>query len=252
MNDIMRTANPALNDKTFTGLEYSGAGDNVMTIQGTVNKTGVLLALVLIAAAWVWKMFFESGNPAAVTPWMIGGAIGGFVVALVTVFKKEWAGATAPVYAVLEGLFLGGTSAIFEARFPGIVIQAVGLTFGTLFCLLIAYRSGLIKATENFKLGVVAATGGIALMYFVTMILGFFGVSVPFIQGSSLLSIGVSVFIVIIAALNLVLDFDFIENGSAAGAPKYMEWYAAFGLMVTLIWLYIEILRLLSKLRSRD
>ena len=252
MNTIMRTANPALNDKTFTGLEYAGAQDNVMTIQGTVNKTGVLLALVLIAAAWVWKMFFESGNPAAVTPWMIGGAIGGFVVALVTVFKKEWAGATAPLYAVLEGLFLGGISAVFEARFPGIVIQAVGLTFGTLFCLLIAYRSGLIKATENFKMGVVAATGGIALMYFITMILGFFGVSVPFIQGSSPLSIGISVFIVIIAALNLVLDFDFIENGSAAGAPKYMEWYAAFGLMVTLIWLYIEILRLLSKLRSRD
>ena len=252
MDNIMRTANPALNDNTFTGLEYSGARDNVMTIQGTVNKTGVLLALVLIAAAWVWKMFFESGNPAAVTPWMIGGAIGGFVVALVTVFKKEWAGATAPVYAVLEGLFLGGTSAIFEARFPGIVIQAVGLTFGTLFCLLMAYKSGVIKATENFKMGVVAATGGIALMYFITMILGFFGVSVPFIQGSSPLSIGISVFIVIIAALNLVLDFDFIENGSAAGAPKYMEWYAAFGLMVTLIWLYIEILRLLSKLRSRD
>jgi uncharacterized YccA/Bax inhibitor family protein len=156
------------------------------------------------------------------------------------------------VYAVLEGLFLGGTSAIFEARCPGIVIQAVGLTFGTLFCLLMAYKSGVIKATENFKMGVVAATGGIALMYFITMILGFFGVSVPFIQGSSPLSIGISVFIVIIAALNLVLDFDFIENGSAAGAPKYMEWYAAFGLMVTLIWLYIEILRLLSKLRSRD
>jgi uncharacterized YccA/Bax inhibitor family protein len=252
MNTIMRTANPALNDKTFPGLGYTGAGDMVMRIQGTVNKTGVLLALTLLAAAWVWKMFFESGNPATVTPWMIGGAIGGFVVALVTVFKKEWAGATAPVYAVLEGLFLGGISAVFEARFPGIVIQAVGLTFGTLFCLLMAYKSGLIKVTENFKLGVVAATGGIALMYFVTIILGFFGVNVPFIQGSSPLSIGISVFIVIIAALNLVLDFDFIEHGAAAGAPKYMEWYAAFGLMVTLIWLYIEILRLLSKLRSRE
>jgi uncharacterized YccA/Bax inhibitor family protein len=252
MDSIMRTANPTLNDKTFTGLEYAGGRENLMTIQGTVNKTGVLLALTLLASAWVWNIFFETGNPATVAPWMIGGAIGGFVVALVTVFKKEWAGTTAPVYAVLEGLFLGGTSAVFEARFPGIVIQAVGLTFGTLFCLLVAYRSGFIKATENFKLGVVAATGGIALMYFITMILGFFGVSVPFIQGNGLLSIGVSVFIVIIAALNLVLDFDFIEHGSVAGAPKYMEWYAAFGLMVTLIWLYIEILRLLSKLRSRD
>jgi uncharacterized YccA/Bax inhibitor family protein len=252
MDNIMRTANPALNDKTFTGLDYAGARENVMTIQGTVNKTGVLLALTLFSAAWVWNIFFETGNPATVAPWMIGGAIGGFVVAMVTVFKKEWAGATAPVYAVLEGLFLGGTSAVFEARFPGIVIQSVGLTFGTLFCLLTAYKSGVIKATENFKLGVVAATGGIALMYFITMILGFFGVHVPFIQGGGIIGIGVSVFIVIIAALNLVLDFDFIENGAASGAPKYMEWSAVFGLMVTLIWLYIEILRLLSKLRSRD
>jgi uncharacterized YccA/Bax inhibitor family protein len=252
MDSIMRTANPALNDKTFTGFGYAEAREILMTIQGTVNKTGVLLALTLIGAAWVWKMFFESGNPAAVAPWMMGGAIGGFVVAMVTVFKKEWAATTAPVYAVLEGLFLGGTSAVFEARFPGIVIQSVGLTFGTLFCLLMAYKSGAIKATENFKLGVVAATGGIALMYFITLILGFFGVNVPFIQGGGVIGIGVSIFIVIIAALNLVLDFDFIEHGAASGAPKYMEWYAAFGLMVTLIWLYIEILRLLSKLRSRE
>ena len=184
-------------------------------------------------------------------PWIIGGAIGGFVVALITIFKKQWAAFTAPLYALLEGLFLGGFSAIFEAKYPGIVIQAVTLTFGTLFCLLLAYRSGLIKATENFKLGVVAATGGIALIYMATIFLGFFGVRMPFIHESGTIGIAFSLFVVVIAALNLVLDFDFIENGAARGAPKYMEWYAAFGLMVTLIWLYIEILRLLAKLRGR-
>jgi uncharacterized YccA/Bax inhibitor family protein len=249
---MMRTANPALNSKTFKGLESSVDSNNVMTIQGTVNRTGLLLILTLISATWVWNMFFESGNPAAVTPWTMIGAIGGFVVALVTIFKKEWSAVTSPVYALLEGLFLGGISAIFEARFPGIVMQAVGLTFGTLLCLLFAYKSGLIKATENFKLGIVAATGGIAMIYFVTIMLGFFGIQIPLIHESGIIGIGFSMFVVVIAALNLVLDFDFIENGSEMGAPKYMEWYAAFGLMVTLIWLYIEILRLLSKLRSRD
>jgi uncharacterized YccA/Bax inhibitor family protein len=248
----MRTANPALNAETFKSLAYGADRENVMTIQGTVNKTGILLALTLIAAAWTWNKFFASGTPESVAPWTMIGAFGGFIVALVTVFKKTWSSVTAPVYAVLEGLFLGGISATFEARFPGIVIQAVGLTFGTLLCLLMAYRSGLIKATENFKLGVMSATGAIALFYLVTMILGFFGVRMPFIHESGIIGIGISVFIVIIAALNLVLDFDFIEQGSVAGVPKYMEWYAAFGLMVTLIWLYLEILRLLSKLRSRD
>ena len=158
---------------------------------------------------------------------------------------------TAPIYALLEGLALGGISAIFEARFPGIVVQAVGLTFGALFCLLIAYKSGMIKVTENFKLGVVSATGAIALFYVVSLLLGMFGISLPFIHGSGIIGIGFSLFVVAIAALNLVLDFDFIENGADRGAPKYMEWYAAFGLIVTLVWLYIEILRLLSKIRSR-
>ena len=153
---------------------------------------------------------------------------------------------------MLEGLFIGAVSALYEVRYPGIVMQAVGLTFGTLIALLLAYRSGVIRVTDNFRLGVVAATGGIALFYFATMILGFFGVQFPSIYGAGPLGIGVSVFVVIIAALNLVLDFDFIESGARAGAPKYMEWYGAFGLMVTLVWLYLEILRLLSKLRSRN
>ena len=222
-----------------------------MTIQGTVNKTALLLLLVLFSSSWTWNLYFSAGDPAVVMPWVFGGLIGGFIVALITVFKKQWAVLTAPIYSLLEGLALGGISAIFEARFPGIVIQAVGLTFGTLFCLLMAYKSGMIKVTENFKLGVVAATGAIALFYVVSLLLGMFGISIPFIHGSGIIGIGFSLFVVAIAALNLVLDFDFIENGAARGAPQYMEWYAAFGLIVTLVWLYIEILRLLSKLRSR-
>jgi len=247
----MRTANPALNAKTFKSYSVPMDTSDPMTIQGTVNKTVLLLFCLLISAFWIWNMFYTSGNPAAVMPWVMGGAIGGLIAALVTVFKKTWAPFTAPVYALLEGLVLGGISSIFEARYPGIVIQAVGLTFGTLFGLLLAYKSGIIKATENFKLGVVAATGGIALVYFVSIILGFFGIRMPFIHESGIFGIGFSLFVVVIAALNLVLDFDFIEQGAEHGAPKYMEWYAAFGLMVTLVWLYLEILRLLAKLRDR-
>jgi uncharacterized YccA/Bax inhibitor family protein len=245
----MRTANPALNDKTFAGFRAATAES--MTVNGTVGKTALLLGLALLGAGWVWKMFFTAGNAAQVMPWMIGGLVGGLVFAMVTIFKREWAGVTAPAYALLEGLFLGGISAFFEARFPGIVIQAVGLTFGTLLALLAAYRSGIIRATENFKLGVVAATGGIFVVYLVSMVMGFFGIRMPFIHDSGIIGIGFSLFVVVVAALNLVLDFDFIEHGAERGAPKYMEWYAAFGLIVTLVWLYLEILRLLSKLQSR-
>jgi uncharacterized YccA/Bax inhibitor family protein len=216
-----------------------------MTIQGTANKALTLLLLVVLAASWAWS------NPVALMPFILPLAIGGLVVALVTIFKKEWAMVTSPIYAVLEGLILGGLSVFFEKAYPGIVIQAVALTFGTLFCLLMAYKSGMIRATENFKLGVVAATGGIAVLYIVDMVMGFFGHRVGFIHESGALGIGFSVFVVIIAALNLVLDFDFIEKGEQAGAPKYMEWYGAFSLMVTLIWLYLEILRLLAKTRRR-
>jgi uncharacterized YccA/Bax inhibitor family protein len=247
----MRTANPALNSKTFTDIARISDLSQSMTIQGTINKTLLMLILVLIPAAWTWNLFFNTGNPAAVTPWLFGGTVGGFIVALVTIFHKEWAVVTAPLYSVLEGLAIGGVSALAEAEFPGIVIQAVSLTFGTLFCLLLVYKSGLIKATENFKLGVVAATGGIALIYLITLLLGFFGIRVAYIHDSGIIGIGISVFVVIIAALNLVLDFDFIESGASSGAPKFMEWYAAFGLMVTLIWLYLEMLRLIAKIISR-
>jgi len=227
--------------------------DQVMTINGTVNKTGILLLLTVLTAAFAWSQTLGADGqiaPGAMI-YAIGGAIGGLVLAVVTVFKKEWSPVTAPMYALVEGFFLGAISAVFEARFPGIVFQAVLLTFGTLFALLVAYRSGLIKVTENFKLGVVAATGGIALLYLASFVLSFFNINVPVIHEASWLGIAFSLFVVVVAALNLVLDFDFIENGAAARAPKYMEWYGAFGLMVTLVWLYVEFLRLLSKLQSR-
>ena len=251
----MRSGNPVLGDNTFldvgSGRIVSGAAD-AMSINGTVNKTGILLALLVASAAFTWDKASGVQGTANVLPWLMTGAIGGLIVALITVFKKTWAPITAPIYALLEGLFIGGFSAMMEARYPGIVLQAVGLTFGTLASLLVAYRSGLIRATENFKLGVVAATGGIALLYIVNIGMGFFGHSIGFIHDSSMLGIGFSVVVVIVAAMNLVLDFDFIEKGVDQGAPKYMEWFAAFGLMVTLVWLYLEILRLLSKLNSRN
>ncbi len=249
MAQLMRTANPVLNEKGFEGFAVLGER---MTLQGTVNKTGILLLCAMASAAWTWHLFMQSHNAAAVLPWLWIGTIGGFVCALVTTFKKEWSPVTAPVYALLEGLALGGISSILELRFPGIAIQSVSLTFGTLLVLLLAYRSGLIPVTQNFRLGIVAATGAIMLFYLLQFVLGFFGVHFTSINGSGPIGIGFSLIIVGIAALNLVLDFDFIENAARMGAPKYMEWYGAFGLMVTLVWLYLEILRLLTKLRGRD
>ncbi|PIQ89138.1 MAG: hypothetical protein COV72_04900 [Candidatus Omnitrophica bacterium CG11_big_fil_rev_8_21_14_0_20_42_13] len=240
----MRSGNPALRADIFTGVRATDKSQ-MMTVQGTVNKTSILLFIVVACALWVWN------DPVKFTPFVIPALILGLIIAFVTIFKKAWAPITSPVYAAVEGVVLGVISSIMERSYPGIVMQAVGLTFGTLFCLLMAYRSGLIKATENFKLGVVAATGGIALLYIASMIMGFFGARVPFIHESGPIGIGFSVFVVIIAALNLVLDFDFIEKGAEAGAPKYMEWYGAFGLIITLIWLYLEILRLLAKTRRR-
>lgn len=252
----MRSGNPALSESTFLDLASGSvvtSPDQAMTINGTVNKTGILLLLTVLTAAFAWSQALGADGQIAsgAMIYVIGGAVGGLILALVTVFKKEWSPVTAPMYALVEGFFLGAISAVFEARFPGIVFQAVLLTFGTLFALLAAYRTGLIKVTENFKLGVVAATGGIALLYLASFVLGFFDINVPVIHEASWLGIAFSLFVVVVAALNLVLDFDFIENGAAARAPKYMEWYGAFGLMVTLVWLYVEFLRLLSKLQQR-
>jgi uncharacterized YccA/Bax inhibitor family protein len=271
----MRSGNPALGTKTFEqyrnaagaapvamdmatgatsapGAPVAETGSDRMTLQGTVNKSLLLIAMVIAAGAYVWNLFFQNpSDPSAIMPYVMVGFIGGFIVAIVTVFKHTWAPVTAPVYAVLEGLALGGISAIFEVSFPGIVMQAVGLTAAIFVALLFAYMSGLIKPTENFKLGVVAATGGIALVYLVSIGMNMFGFgSLGFLHDSGPLGIGVSLFICVIAALNLVLDFDFIEEGVIQGAPKHMEWYGAFGLLVTLVWLYLEILRLLAKLRD--
>ena len=248
----MRTSNPALSDNTFARVPGLVRTEEAMTAQGTATKAFLLLLCVLVTASWVWSKYYQTMNPQVVTPWLAIGGIAGFVVALVTVFKPTWSPITAPVYALLEGLLIGGVSALMEAQFHGIVIQAVALTFGTCLAMLMAFKTGVIRATENFKMGVVAATGGIALFYIITMVIGFFGIRMPLMYGNSWASIGFSLFVVVIAALNLVLDFDFIEQGAARGAPKYMEWYGAFGLMVTLIWLYLEILRLLAQLRSRE
>jgi len=262
----MRTSNPILNQNAFEQSQYLGDGQG-MTVQGTVNKSFVLLGLLMITASWTWNKLMAvvspilEGTPYGGTPEtpkmvmtaIIIGVIGGIVMALVTAFKKDWAPVTAPIYALLEGFAIGGISAFFELQYPGIVFQAVGLTFGTLFSLLLAYKSGLVKVTQKFRTGLLAATGAIFLFYVVTFIAGLFGANLFYDMrwGSSPIGIGFSVVVVIIAALNLVLDFDFIERGSQSGAPKYMEWYGAFGLMVTLVWLYIEILRLLAKLRDR-
>ena len=302
----MRSSNPAFKESTFLDLG-SGAvvsrDAGAMTLSGTSNTTGILLLLAVLTGTWSWSQAF--GADGAVNPaiglYLWGGLLTGFALAMVTIFKKTWAPVTAPLYALVEGFFLGAISAMYNHMYQGIVLQAVMLTmgtlfamlfayrsgvikatenfklgvvaatggialvylasivlqavmltFGTLFALLFAYRTGLIKATENFKLGVVAATGGIMLVYLATIALRMFGKDIPLIHESGIVGIGFSLFVIVIAALNLVLDFDFIESGVEQGAPKYMEWYGAFGLMVTLVWLYVEFLRLLAKLQSRD
>ncbi len=245
----MRSGNPALTAQTFNLPRAAGAA-GTMTIEGTVNKTAMCLLMLLATASYTWNLGLA--GDASVGAYTMAGVVGGFIVAMVTIFKKQWAGVTAPAYALLEGLALGGISVTFEARYPGIVSQAVFLTFGTLGALLLAYRSGLIRATENFKLGVFAATGGIMFVYLISFVMSLFGASIPLIHSSGTFGILFSLFVVGIAALNLVLDFDFIESGAERGAPKYMEWYGAFGLLVTLVWLYLEILRLLAKLQNRN
>jgi uncharacterized YccA/Bax inhibitor family protein len=248
MASLFKTSNPALNEKSFQGPV--ALGGEAMTLQGTVNKTGFLLFCVSATAAWTWWIA-NTQSPEAAMPWMMGGLIAGLIFALVTIFKKEWSPVTAPVYALCEGLALGGISALLEQRYHGIAIQALGLTLGVTLVMLVLYTSGTLRATPKFTMGVIAATGGIFVVYLVDMVLRFFGHQVPLLNSSGPWGIGISVVIVIVAALNLILDFDFVERGVQAGAPKYMEWYGAFGIMVTLVWMYLEILRLLAKIRDR-
>ena len=238
-----RSGNPALQAKTFTNLENTSS--QVMTLNGTVNKTAISLLLLMSSA------YYTFSNE--ITSMIFVGFIGGFILALITMFKKHLAPYTVPAYALLEGLALGGLSSMYNQLYQGIVPQAIFLTFGILFSLLFAYKTKIIQPSENFKLGIFAATGGIGVVYLISFVMSFFGsgLSIMNFNNGSLMSIGFSFFVVIIASLNLVLDFDFIEQGAEVGAPKYMEWYGAFGLLVTLIWLYIEVLRLLAKLQSR-
>ena len=266
---MMRSANPTLKTSTFEqyrGLEQSAT----MTIGGTVNKTFILLLFLAATASFSWnltanwraELAAEAGGEAAATSvasagvhpgvLIIGGIIAGLIFAIATIFKPSWSAVTAPLYALSEGVFLGALSALADLMYPNIAFQAACLTFCTLGGLLAAYKSGLIRATENFKLGMFAAMSGLMLIYVATFIVGLCGGSMPYIHDSGVVGIGFSLFIVVIASLNLVLDFDFIEHGAEVGAPKQMEWYGAFGLMVTLVWLYIEILHLLMKLYSRD
>jgi len=244
-----------LSEKRFkdTVLDEVVSHENAMTVRGTLHKFGFLFLMVMGTAFYAWKEFAGGGN---VTPLILVGAFGGLGVAIVLVFKKEWAPYLAPAYALLEGLFVGAISAQYNYAFaeqaPNLVINAVGLTFGTAIAMYLLYSFRIIRATEKFKSIIITATAGIAIFYLLTWVLGFFGIHFAFLHEGSAMGIGFSVLVVGLAALNLILDFDMIEKGSELGAPKYMEWYGAFGLLVTIVWLYLEILRLLSKISSRN
>jgi len=257
--DLFKSSNPALSDSVFSKAGAFST-EETMTVRGTMNKTFLMLLLVVLGAAFTWKTFFDSipvdakqiSVPTSVIVWGAIGLIGGLISSFVIIFAPKTSPYAAPIYAVLEGLFLGGISALFASAYNGIVMQAVGLTFITFFLMLVAYRSGWIKVTQKFRTIIIIATAAIGLMYFISMMISMFGGNTSFITSSSPLSIGISIFVVVIAALNILLDLDFIDRASAQGAPKYMEWFGAFGLMVTLVWLYIEFLKLLAKLNSRD
>ena len=245
-----QSSNPALNKKVFERV-FALDQEETMTVKGAVHKTVLLSMLALLSATFVWRWLMSGADPAKVMPVMIAGVIGGLILALVTTFKIEWSGYTAPVYALFEGLFLGGISAFFNQIVPGIAFQAIGLTFGVLFLMLFLYGTGVIRATEKLKMGIVAATGGIALFYLVSMIANLFGANIS-VFNMGLVGIGIQVLIVGVAAFNLILDFNFIEEGEARNAPKFVEWYSAFSLLVTIVWLYVEILKLLAILARRD
>ncbi len=252
---FFKSGNPTLSENKFkdTILQDIVSHDNAMTVNGTLQKFGFLFLMVMATAFYAWKEVLGGGGNAQL--FIYGGAFGGLGVAILLIFKKEWAPYLAPAYALLEGLFVGAISAYYHAAFaemaPNIIFNAVGLTFGTAIAMYLLYSFKIIKATEKFKSIIITATAGIAIFYLISIALGFFGISIPFLHEGSAIGIGFSLFVVALAALNLILDFDMIEKGAELGAPKYMEWYGAFGLLVTIVWLYLEILRLLSKLNKR-
>lgn len=250
---LFQSDNPTLSQKIFSrSLSQSDAG--VMTVRGSIGKFGFLLFMVLAAASHTWYLYYNNQQQTMVTLMWVG-IIGGLISVLAICFKPTLAPYLSPAYGILEGFFLGAISAVlndaFSERYPGLVMQAVGLTFGVALAMFLLYNFRVIKATEKFKSTIFAATAGIAIFYVITLLLRVFGVNIPFMYDSSLLGIGISLFIVAIAALNLIIDFDMIEKGAELGAPKYMEWYGAFGLLVTMVWLYIEILKLLSRFAGR-
>jgi uncharacterized YccA/Bax inhibitor family protein len=249
---LFKSGNPTLREGKFRDtVIHIGSSDQTMSVRGTLNKFGFMLLMLMGTAFYSWKEAANGGENTMSL--IIGGAIGGFVIALIMMFKQEWAKYLAPLYALLEGLFIGAISAMYEASFPGMVANAVGLTFGVGVSMYFLYSFRIIKATERFKSVIITATMGIAIFYFLVWILSMFGINnMSFLHEGSTFGIIFSLAVVVIAALNLILDFDMIEQGSLMGAPKYMEWYGAFGLMVTFVWLYLEILRLLSKISSRD
>jgi len=250
----LATGNPAFSKEAFAGYDqvYGTTRPVAMTVQGTVGKTFALLAILSATALWSWNAMLNGEISWGVLP---AAAIGGTVLALITIFKPSLAPWTAPIYAAFEGVFLGMISNVIQyqlgKQYPGIALQAVSLTCATLFCMLFFYTTGLIKVTQKLKAGVIAATGAVCLVYFVSIVMSMFGRTVPFLNEASPVGIGISLVIVGIAAFNLLLDFDFIDYGVRMEAPRSMEWYAAFGLILTLVWLYLEMLRLLQKLQDR-
>ena len=253
---LFQSGNPTLTEKIFNSSATRNAElQGVMSVRGTMNKFGFMLLMLMGAATYTWNLY-QTGNPGQMQTLMYVGIFGGMIAAFAIIFKPTWAPYIAPLYGLLEGLFIGGISAVmndmFAKNYPGLVMQAVGLTFGVAIAMFLLYNFRVIRATEKFKSILFAATLGIGIFYLLTMVFRLFGVDMPFMYDSSLLGIGISLFIVAIAALNLIMDFDMIEKGADAGAPKYMEWYGAFGLMVTIVWLYIEILKLLSRFAKRN
>lgn len=252
---LFKSGNPTLSENRFksTVLDQVVSLENVMTVNGTLQKFGFLFLMLMGTAFYAWKEVMAGGTNTQLFIYL--GAFGGLGIAILLMFKKEWAPYLSPAYALLEGLFVGAISAYFHAAFseiaPGIIFNAVGLTFGTAIAMYLLYSFKIIKATEKFKSIIITATAGIAIFYLITIALGFFGITIPFLHEGTAIGIGFSIFVVALAALNLILDFDMIEKGAELGAPKYMEWYGAFGLLVTIIWLYLEILRLLAKINKR-
>ena len=249
-------ANPVLNENVFRKENVVYGNTGVMTVGGTATKTLLMLLMVVAGAAYTWKLYYNAVNPQSITGWMMGGLLGAFVLAMIISFKPKTAPFLAPIYAAGEGLALGGISAVFNEQFaltaPNIVTNAVALTLVTALVMLTVYRSGIIKVNGTFMRVLSIAMISIMVFYLGSWIVSMFGVNLSMLHNSSPLSIGISLVIVAVAAFSLLMDYEFIRKASAAGAPKYMEWYGAFGLTVTLVWLYLEILKLLAKFSNRE